>query len=225
MIDSPIAQLEHLGPFQIAGHLSFVLAATSFLLRDILMLRLVAVAASAFNIAFAFGGLPTTNWIVIAWQCVFIGINVAWSVRLVRERSGIRFSDEERELYQTVFRAFAPVEFLKLLRLARWSRAEPGAVLAETGRPVPDLMLVYNGAVEVALADGGTRRLRDGAFVGELSFVRGGAASATVRVVEPTRYLAWSKSALTELLRRNPAMRSALQTVISEDLTRKLTGA
>ena len=46
MIDSPLAQLEHLGPFQIAGHLSFVLAATAFLLRDILLLRLVAVVAS-----------------------------------------------------------------------------------------------------------------------------------------------------------------------------------
>jgi hypothetical protein len=225
MLDSPLAQFEHLGPYQFAGHLSFVLAATSFLLRDILLLRLVAAVASLFNIAFAFGGLPTTNWIVIAWQCVFIAINLAWSVRLVRERSGIRFSDEERELYQTVFRAFAPVEFMKLVRLARWARAEPDTVLTEAGQPVPDLMLVYNGAVEVALADGGVRRLRDGAFVGEFSFVRGGAASATVRVVEPTRYLAWSKPALVALLQRNPAMRSALQTVISEDLTKKLIGA
>ncbi|MBM3583447.1 MAG: cyclic nucleotide-binding domain-containing protein [Alphaproteobacteria bacterium] len=222
MLDFPLAQLEHLGPYQIVGHLSFVLAAPSFLLRDILLLRLVAVVASLCNIAFAFGGLPTTNWIVIAWQVVFITINASWSARLVRERSGIRFSDEERELYQTVFRAFAPVEFMKLLRLARWSRAEPGTLLAAAGRPVPDLMLVHNNAVAVDLAEGGTRTLRDGAFVGELSFVRGGAASATVRVVEPTRYLAWSKPALVALLERNPALRTALQTVISEDLTKKL---
>lgn len=223
-LDNPFVQLETLGPYQIVGHLSFVLAATSFLLRDILLLRLVAVVASLSGIAFAYGGLPTTNWIVIAWQCVFILINVGWSIRLVRERSGIRFSEDEKELYETVFRAFAPFEFMKLMRIARWEKAAPGAALATAGATVPDLMLIYNGAAEVALPGGGTRRLRDGAFIGELSFVRGGAASATVSAVEPTRYLAWSKPALRELLHRNPAMRSAMQTVISEDLTRKLLG-
>jgi len=223
-LDSPLAQIETLGPYQILGHASFILVATSFLLRDILLLRLVAIVAGVCGIAFAYGGLPTINWIVIAWQCVFIAINTSWSLKLISERRGIRFSDEEKELYQTVFRAFAPFEFMKLMRIARWDRAEPGARLAEAGKAVPDLMLVYNGAVEVALADGGKRRLRDGAFIGELSFVRGGAASATVEAAEPTRFLAWSKPALVDLLKRNPAMRSAMQTVISEDLTKKLLG-
>jgi hypothetical protein len=221
-LESPLAQLEHLGPFQALGHLSFLLAATSFLLRDILLLRLFAVVASLAGIAFAYGGLPTTNWIVIAWQGVFIAINASWSVRLVRERRGVRFSEEEKELFQTVFRAFAPVEFMKLLRLARWADAGPGGVLATAGEALPDLMLVYNGAVEVALADGTRRRLKDGVFIGELSWLRGGTASATVTAVEPTRYLAWSKAALQGLLARNPSMRAAMQTVISEDLTRKL---
>lgn len=223
-LDSPLAQFETLGLYQVLGHASFILVATSFLLRDILLLRLVAIVAGFSGIAFAYGGLPTTNWIVIAWQCAFIAINAAWSFKLIRERRGIRFSEEEKELYQTMFRAFAPFEFMKLMRIARWSRAEPGTRLAEAGKAVPDLMLVYNGAVDVALADGGKRRLRDGAFVGELSFVRGGAASATVEAAEPTRYLAWSKPALQDLLKRNPAMRAAMQTVISQDLTKKLVG-
>lgn len=223
-LESPIAQLETFGLFQVLGHLSFVLAATSFLLRDILLLRLVAIVASACNVTFAYGGLPTTNWIVIAWQVVFVAINVTWILQLIRERRGVRFSDEEKELYQTVFRAFAPFEFMKLMRLARWSRVAAGAALAKAGETLPDLMLVYNGTVEVALPDGRRRRLKDGAFIGELSFVRGGAASATVEAVEPTRYLAWSKPALQDLLRRNPAMKAAMQTVISEDLTRKLLG-
>jgi len=224
MYDSPLMQLENLGPYQVLGHASFVLVATSFLLRDILLLRIFAMIGGLAGIGFAYGGLPTPNWIVIVWQIVFITINGTWSILLVRERSGIRFSDEERELYGTVFRAFAPFEFMKLMRIARWVRAEPGQHLAQAGEVLSDLMLVYNGAVEVVLGDGKRIQLRDGAFVGEFSFVRGGAASATVEAVEPTRYVAWPKEALRELLRRNPSMRSQLHSVISEDLTAKLLG-
>jgi CRP-like cAMP-binding protein len=47
-------------------------------------------------------------------------------------------------------------------------------------------------------------------------------ASATVRAVEPTRYLAWIKEDLRQLLNRNPSMRFAMQNVLSTDLTKKL---
>jgi len=65
-------------------------------------------------------------------------------------------------------------------------------------------------------------QLKDGSFIGEMSFIAGGAATATVRAAQNTRYLAWSKRDLTDLLERNPTMRFAMQTVFSTDLTKKL---
>lgn len=65
-------------------------------------------------------------------------------------------------------------------------------------------------------------QLKDGSFIGQMSFITGGSATATVRALEPTRYLAWSKKNLRSLLKRNPSMKSAMQTVLSTDLTRKL---
>jgi CRP-like cAMP-binding protein len=64
--------------------------------------------------------------------------------------------------------------------------------------------------------------LKDGSFIGEISFIRGGDATATVKVVEPTRYLSWTKESLSQMLNRNPSMRSAMQAVLSTDLTKKL---
>mgnify|MGYP001331160660 CR=1 FL=1 len=55
-------------------------------------------------------------------------------------------------------------------------------------------------------------------IVGEMSFLGGQAATATVRAVTPTRYIAWLQPALRGLLARNPAMRS----VFSAELTHKL---
>ena len=213
-----------IGIFQALGHLSFILLATSFLLRDILHLRLVAITAATSNAVFSYYGLDSPNLIVVFWQTVFVAINTVWSISLIRQRRGISFTDEERELYGTIFRAFSPLEFMKLMRIARWEAVKDGEVLVHADSELDDVMMIYNGEAEVMLSDGATRRLRDGAFIGEMSFIRGGAATATVRAVQPTRYVAWSKSGLRGVLDRNPTMRSTMQTVFSEDLTNKLLG-
>ncbi len=210
--------------YQLLGHLSYLLAAVAFLLSDILLLRLVAVAAASANLTFAYHGAAGPNWIAVFWQSVFITIHAGWSLVLIRERSGVRFSEEEKDLYQGMFRSFSPVEFMKLLRLAEWSSGTAGTELASAGAPLDDVLLIYNGEAEVLLPDGERRCVKDGAFIGEMSFIRGGNATADVRCLQPTRYLRWPKAELRKLLTRNPSMRATLQTVFSEDLTKKLLG-
>ena len=210
---------------QVLGHLSYLLNATALLMRDILLLRLVAVVAASCNLSFAWFNGAQPNWITVFWQAVFIVINVAWSSRLIYERRGLRFSESEKELYATVFRNFAPGEFLKLMRIAQWRTLGPGEILTRAGEPVEEVMLIYNGAVEVRRESGAPVQLRDGAFIGEVSYIRGGAASADVTTVEETRLVAWSKPALRALLARNPAMRSTMHGALAEDLTAKLTRA
>lgn len=208
---------------QVLGHLSYLLNATALLMRDILLLRLVAIVAASCNLAFAWFNGVEPNWITVFWQAVFISINLVWSARLIYERKGLRFTEAEQELYETVFRNFAPGEFLKLMRLAKWRTAEPGEMLTQAGQPVDEVMLIYNGAAEVRRGGGAPVVLKDGSFVGEVSYIRGGGASADVAVLEATRLVAWSKAGLRALLARNPAMRSTMHAVLAEDLTTKLT--
>lgn len=210
--------------FQLVGHLSYALVAVSFLLRDILLLRLVAIVASICNVTFSVFAPDVPNLIAAFWQSSFVCINTVWSIRLIRERRGVHFTEEEKELYETIFRAFSPVEFMKLMRIAQWRHAEPGHQFATRGAPVEQIVLLYNGEAEVELAGGQRPKLKDGAFIGEMSFIRGGDATATVRASKTTRYVAWSKGDLRMLLNRNPSMRSTMQTVFSEDLTNKLLG-
>ena len=211
----------NMSAYQFLGHLSYFLVAISFLLRDILLLRLVAIVASTCNVTYSLGISPP-NLIAAFWQSLFIVINVAWSLRLIFERRSVRFSEEEKELYQSLFRNFTALEFMKLIRICRWKKAEEGEVLTQLGDEPEDVMLIYNGEIEAALPDGRKPHYRDGTFVGEISFIKGGAATATVRTVVPTRYVSWPKEELRGLLRRNPSMAARLQTVFTEDLTRKL---
>jgi CRP-like cAMP-binding protein len=83
-------------------------------------------------------------------------------------------------------------------------------------------MLIYNGQVAVELNGKEVAKLKDGNFIGEVSFITGGAATATVKALQPTRYVAWPKEAIKQLLNRNPSMRFAMQAMLSTDLSKKL---
>lgn len=204
------------------SHAASILTVIAYLVKDILWLRVLTVFACIFGIAFNYFAPATPLWAPIGWNIVFLLINVVQIALIVRERSSVSFSEEEQELYETMFQSFAPFEFMKLLRIGAWGDAKVGDVLAVEDQSIDRVMLIYNGAVNVESKGQLLTQLKDGSFIGEISFIRGGAATATIRAAEPTRLLSWSKENLKQLLNRNPSMRSAMQAVLSTDLTKKL---
>ena len=207
------------------GHLSFGLTAFSFYVKDMLLLRALATASGVVGVAYNYFIPAGPLWLVIFWLCVFMALNLFRIFSLLRERRQVSFTDEERELAQTVFRNFAPVEFMKMLRIAEWRSAEPGQVLARQDERQEELALIYNGEVKVERDGAEVARGRDGMLIGEMSFIQGSAANATVTTERPTRYLVWPQKGLRALLRRNPTMDVAMQSVFNVDLVRKMSGA
>ena len=203
------------------GHLSFVITAMAYFMRDMLILRSLAVLSGLVAIVYIY--LISGPLTVLFWQFILLGVN-GWQIfSLLRERRNISFSEEERELFQTVFSHFAPVEFMKIMRIGVWKAGEPGDILATKDEPIDDIMVIYNG--EVAILKGGAEvaLLRDGTWIGEMSYLQGGNASATVRVARRTRYVSWHKDELTSLMKRNPTMDVAMKSVLSSDLINKLS--
>lgn len=208
--------------FDIIGHMSFGLTALSFLMRDILLLRLLAIVSCVLGLAYNYFLPEGPLWLVIFWLFVFLIINLARVVMLFLERRDISFTDEECEIYQTLFQSFSPVEFMKVMRLAKWQESVEDELLATENRPLEDLKLIFNGEVAVERQGQEVGRAKDGTFIGEMSYIHGGDATATVRTVRPTRYLSWPQEELRKLLKRNPAMDVAMGTVFHMDLIQKL---
>lgn len=206
----------------VIGHLSFGLTALSFWVRDMLLLRGLAIVSGVVGIGYNYLIPAGPLWLVIFWLTVFVLINSARIIGLVLERRAVRFTEEEAELYETVFRSFSQVEFMKMLRLARWDTVEGGTRLAREGEPLDDLVLLYNGQAVVARDGVVIAKVRDGAMIGEISYLQGGTATATVTTTAASRVVTWPKSALRDLLRRNPNMDIALRQAFSLDMTRKL---
>lgn len=206
-----------------ATHLASILTLLAYLVKDILWLRALTILACIAGIIFNYFVATTPLWAVINWNLIFILINVVQIALILKERRGVSFTEEERELYQTLFRNLAPFEFMKLLRLGEWKDAKKGQLLAIENQRLENVLLIYNGLLTVESNGRQIAQLKDGNLVGEMSFVNEGIANATVRAVRPTRYLSWPKVELRHLLRRNPNMGYAMEQVFTGDLVKKLT--
>jgi hypothetical protein len=214
--------MEHIIGWQLAGHLASVLTMIAYLLKDILWLRLLTILSCFAGIVFVYFVPATPLWTVIYWNILFAIINIVQIAIIIKERAGVHFSEEEKELHETLFKNFAPFEFMKLMRVGQWREAKVGEILAVDQQPLDTVMLIYNGLAGVEKDGKEVAKLKDGNFIGEVSFITEGVATATVRTLMPTRYVAWPKAAIKSLLNRNPSMRFAMQAMLSTDLSKKL---
>ena len=209
--------------FEFATHVASVLTLLAYLVKDILWLRALTILACIAGIIFNYTVPVTPLWAVIYWNLVFIVINVIQILIIVRERRAVSFTEEESELYETLFKNFAPFEFMKLLRIGTWREAKKGETLTVEAQPVNHIILIYNGILGVEIGGRQVNEMKDGGLIGEISFITGGPATATVRALEKTRYVAWPKEEMRRLLNRNPSMRFAMDSVFSKELSKKLT--
>jgi len=200
------------------GHLAFGLIAFSFLVKDILWLRLVSILASAFGMAYNYFIPANPMWIAIGWNGIFIGLNLYHIAVLVYEKRPIKMAPKDKELYQTLFKDMTPVEYLKISKIASWKKFAAGDVMIRQEHMVTDLILIYNGTVDVMVRDKKVAELRDGQFVGEMSFLTEKSATATCVAKHDTECLVWKQPEFKDLLKRNPSLYYTIQSLLSNQL-------
>jgi CRP-like cAMP-binding protein len=202
-------------------HGANVLYAASYSVRKILWLRVISVLAGiSMIIYFYFQREPL--WVPLYWSLVFVILNAVHTVILIYERRPLNFSLEEQKLFQMVFRTLTPIEFKKLLKQAAWQDASVNNSLVSKGQQLDHVYLIFSGLVSVMIEGQAVAQLKDGQFIGEMSFLTGETASADVIAQKDTRYISWNMQDLRVFLKKNPALQSAMQLVIGMDLVHKL---
>ena len=203
----------------LAGHLAFGLIAFSFLVKDIFWLRIVSIAASLFSVLYNYIIPVEPMWLAINWNFVFIVVNLYHIAVILYEKREVKMDDKNEELYNTLFSEMTPVEYLKISRAAEWITLKPGQRLITQGMPVPDLYLIYNGTVDVAVDGGWVAQLKDGQFVGEMSFLTEKVATASCIVKYEAQCLVWKQREFKELLKRNPSLYFTIQSILSAQVS------
>ena len=202
----------------IAGHLAFGLIAFSFLVRDILWLRIISILASLFSVFYNWAIPIEPMWIPIGWNFVFVGLNLYHIAVIIYEKRPIKMAPKDKELYETLFKDLSPVEYLKISKVAEWKTYKSGEIIIRQEHLVPDLILIYNGTVDVSVRGQKVAELKDGQFVGEMSFLTEKSATATCITKHDTECLVWKQPEFKELLKRNPSLYYTIQSLLSNQL-------
>ena len=206
----------------IAGHLAFGLIAFSFLVKDILYLRLVSVLASLFSVFYNYTIPIEPMWLAINWNIVFIVVNIYHIAVLIYEKRPVQMSPKYKELYETMFKDMTPVEFLKITKIADWIHFKEGEVITQQKHTVDTLNLIYNGTVNVTVDGSKVAQLKDGQFVGEMSILTEKPATATCVVKHDTELLVWPQKEFKDLLKRNPSLYFTIQSLLSAQVSSAL---
>ncbi len=201
-------------------HFFYLTQALALLFKDALWLRLAMIASNSAGLTYYI--LEQKGGNEPLWLAAFLLINVVHLALLVRSRSSLIWTDEELDLRNTVFKQLSAGAFKKLMKAGRWKTYKASEILASEGREVKSVMFVYSGAAVVQVGARTIAHLRHNTFVGEMSFVTGAPASATVKTVQLTRCLVWQAKALRDLLAKESELRTAMQSIFSHDLMGKL---
>jgi hypothetical protein len=209
---------------EILIHSANVLYLVSYIMRDILWLRIFTVVAAICLIAY-FYFRPDPLLTAIYWNLVFILLNAYWIARLILERRPVKLTPEQQRLCELVFHTVQPREMLAMLKLGEWKDAAPGACFQPAGAPMDRLLVIYSGKAGVHVDGEQVAEIGPGQFLGSLSFVTDEPAPASFTAIEPTRYVSWSKSKLKPFLRKNPDLSTGLQSMLGIDLATHLRAA
>lgn len=209
--------------YSYVAHAGFLLLALSYLIRDVLYLRAIAVTAACIMITFNVLTYDQPAWVVIWWNIMFITINICHIAWLLHDRRQGSLNEREERLRSTVFASLAPPGFRKLMAVAQWRDVTAGEVLIRQGddssRP---LIYLYSGFALVAVDSRNVARIGQGSFVGEMGYLTDAAATATVSTAGDCCVVSWPADELGALLRREPQLRQALHQILAHDVVEKL---
>jgi CRP-like cAMP-binding protein len=207
---------------QLFIHLANVLFLLAYLVRDIFALRLLSVVGSLSLYPYYVYGAAEPLYVPIAWNSVFVLINIVQLYRLFMSRRPVSLSAAERMVYEAVFGPLSEREFAQVLAAAERRTAQDGSCLIQEGERGPELLLLGEGEASVRVGTSEVARIGVHRFVGEMSYLSEQPASASVWAEGALEYFAWPCSALRELLAGAPALQAKVQQILGSELAEKV---
>jgi len=200
-------------------YVALCLKAVGFMVRDELVLRLLVVSGMLIGVTY-YALRPEPVWDSFLADCVLIAINLTLIGVIVLERTTFSMKPIERKLFRALG-TLNPGQFRKLARKAHWDEATEDRILISEGGTVERLYFI--DAPEVTIVKGGVARGIEGpVFAGEIVLLRGGLASATVRIDRGAMVASWSMDELQKIMDRSRPMHNALIARFSLDLAIKV---
>jgi CRP-like cAMP-binding protein len=201
-----------------------ILLLVAYSVRDVLWLRLFAVAAALITIPY-FVLEPTTLWAPLIWTVVFAAINSLQSWRLFMERRPVKLTPDEEEIRRLAFQDIPPRKVLQVLSIGSWTTLNVGERLIESGKLPDAVSLIVRGKVRITKAGRVLGELGAGDLVGSALIFSGIAAEVEAVTLEQGRAMCWELGPLQRYLAANPETRTVMLKHVARDLAGKIERA
>jgi hypothetical protein len=202
-------------------HAANVLLLIAYSVRDVLWLRLFAVAASVIAIPF-YVLQPTVLWAPLAWSVVFASINLFQSWLLFIERRPVKLTAEEEEIRRIAFQDLPPKKVLQVLSIGSWTNVPVGERLIERGKLPDSVSLIVRGKVRISKDEHVLGELIAGDLVGSALILNDIPSNVDAVADEPVRSMRWQIQTLKKYLSANPETRTVMQRHLARDLAGKI---
>ena len=208
-----------LDPANLVGHIAYVLLIASMMMRNMNWLRALAIMAGAISAIYYW---TLGDYVSMFWESLFSLVNIAQLVILMIENRRGNFSDEEQIFVKTCVPSLERAHARRLMKLGAWTQVQDEIELIAEDTCPSDLKFIVTGTARVERKNKTLGKVGTGDFLGEMSYLTGKKASASVITETSVRYLAFSRDVLKEHLEKNPEVRHALEASFNRNLIDKL---
>lgn len=201
-------------------HIAAITQVIGYFFKDQVILRSLLLIGTIFYILYYYFFQDTPLWDAIFWSGVMAIANFSVLIRLLSDKVSL-FEDEAQARAFRMFHGFTPGMFRKLMKVATLVCAKKPTNLAIEGGQLNKLYFILEGGLRISKQKNIFEYLPS-AFIGEVVFLSGGVASATVAVQKGTVYYEWEHETLKSLLKRNPELNAHLNALLNQDMARKI---
>jgi CRP-like cAMP-binding protein len=184
-------------------------------------LRVVAMVGLSMEILYFYfsGGDLRTG---IGWDIIFIAINGYQLYQLVKDRYTLRLPDADRELLRSVMKGLNDFQIARLLSVGDFVTVAPGTVLATEQRDLERLVFMCSGTARVTIGGREIAKLVPGNFVGEVAFLTGKPATATVISETDLRTVTFQTDKLNEFIAGESEVAGLIYQLLGREVASKI---
>lgn len=208
-----------LDPANLVGHIAYLLLIVSMMMRNITWLRILAISAGTVS-AIYYASLG--DIVSMFWEVLFTLVNVIQLIIIAWENRPGEFSEEEQMFITTCIPDLERAHVRRLVKLGEWMERDDDETLIVEDTCPEYLKFLVGGAARVEREGKMIGAVGAGDFLGEMSYLTGKTATATVITETPVRFMAFERETLRNHLDRHPAVRHALEASFNRNLVKKL---
>ena len=194
-----------------------------FLFKEQLVLRMLVLFSTIIYIIYYYYFPAQPLWAAIMGSSLIMLANIIGTISLLYDRLPITIDSDHMTIYNSLH-GVEPGEFRRLIKAAKININSTDIMITKENKPPTHLYYLVKGK-GISDKNGQSFTIPEGRFVGEISFILGGDASASVKLEKGSQYLSWEKSVLIKLLEKKPNLQQVFEAYIARDMATKLASS